>query len=1190
MGVSVREVYTMRKLILALLLAAPAFGATPIQAWGSAQDSKTGSTPPVATLTSCATHNAYFIVAYVTDNSNSAASVTMSSTNIPSGNWHHGANIVPNTNSESAVWWAYSASVADSEAVTATGANVFYASITAQCYSGVKAASPNEAAVSNICSTGSPNISSCNPGSVSPTQGGELIIAAMYSAATATVNAGFTLSIASNARSMAYLIQTTPSAASPTFSFANGGYQCGAHLLSFLANDPPLDYSASGPSSGFNYNPSTNFTVTKATGTFNGSTTISISDGAQGGTVTPSVGSPGTTPLTVTPTNGSSSFTFTYTPTQAAALTLTFSGAGMNGENPLPLGYTSNPTILTNSCVSGTGVLNAASSTCTLAISSGPNFDGTRSVTITDSGEYFGGTFTPSVGSPAVSSVTVTPPSGSSFTYTYTPTGTVGARIISVTNGFQGTNPANIAYSATSGDVCTMTAKATGNWNAAETWTPSGCTGGGHATPVTGDTVSIGAYTVTCSTGTCLAGTAPANNTTYGITIASGGSLVVASGATLVLTGNYKLNSNTGNNAATLNIQTGGTFLHDNNNSASVAYRGVGGTSNDWNALKMGTSGDNSCAPTASYTYSCPTSYAGINVAGGANPQLFAMNGLSGVVSYQIYGASIKNCGSATLPCLDIATGSTANGYANAGVVDVENSVFDTTSVLGSNAGAGSTTKLTWIGNREVNDIKGFLGIDGSTWLSTSNSCVMTGNFFDTEVGSTGNDQFGGCLMTWNFFSHSFNAAQSQGNAWGSFSHNIHINGYQGGTLLAQDQKYYVPSVGNLFYYDCPTCNSTKHPGPSAPNGTFTWYLIGNLCATNTTAVIEGHCGMGEVSHVASPASVYILDNLSVMSANGANTGSWFENFLPDAAGGGLVNYMDHNGHNGSGAAQGWGPLTGHGTTYYPTNAVYQTYRANIGWSPSSGSKNFQLVDLNQAASGAGSNPGTMTNGSTVIDWNDSYNGTASTLFATGVDSNCTPQGSNPYYGTVYQICATSGGPGAHETTANPNYIDTTRTPDTWAYIVKGQANSIAGVRAGVWSCASIPSCIGNMYAWIQRGWQPTNIGLKGAAHDGKIIGFSGTYGSGYSGACGVTFTPQDARDLGGIIPAYAATATCTFVGGVPSITITNGGAHYRIATPATVAITCGGCTPTVPASLTPVIQPSDLGPVPVVILPGVAY
>jgi hypothetical protein len=281
--------------------------------------------------------------------------------------------------------------------------------------------------------------------------------------------------------------------------------------------------------------------------------------------------------------------------------------------------------------------------------------------------------------------------------------------------------------------------------------------------------------------------------------------------------------------------------------------------------------------------------------------------------------------------------------------------------------------------------------------------------------------------------------------------------------------------------------------------------------------------------------------------------------------------YIDHNGANGA-SGQAWMGINGHSGNYYSTGAVIQSMRANIGWAPSAGTTNYQITDLQ----GSGSTPATMVNASTVVDWNNNFNANSSPLFP-----------SSTFYHTAYQINSNTASPGAHETAVDPKYIDTARRVDTWAARVMGQAQTINGARAAMWGCASIPSCIGNMYAWIRRGWQPTNMALKGLAHDGKIIGFNGTYGSGYSGTCGVTFTPQDAWDLGGSIPAMAAGATCTFVGGAPQITITNGGAHYRIATPATVAITCGGCTPTAPASLTPIIQPSDIGPVPMVLLPS---
>jgi hypothetical protein len=115
------------------------------------------------------------------------------------------------------------------------------------------------------------------------------------------------------------------------------------------------------------------------------------------------------------------------------------------------------------------------------------------------------------------------------------------------------------------------------------------------------------------------------------------------------------------------------------------------------------------------------------------------------------------------------------------------------------------------------------------------------------------------------------------------------------------------------------------------------------------------------------------------------------------------------------------------------------------------------------------------------------------------------------------------------------------------------------------------------MRVWVARGFQPTELKLKGKAHDGLINGFSGTLGSGYTGSCTITVTatgPPSGDDLG-----HDFAATCSFPGGIPNIQITNPGANYRIASPATVAIGCGGCTPSVPAALVPIISPHDIGP-----------
>jgi hypothetical protein len=84
-------------------------------------------------------------------------------------------------------------------------------------------------------------------------------------------------------------------------------------------------YTVSGPSSGSGLATSTAFTVTIASGaTFTGDETVAISDGGNGGTFTPSVGTASSSNVTVTPTASTTAFTFTYKPTSSGVKILTF--------------------------------------------------------------------------------------------------------------------------------------------------------------------------------------------------------------------------------------------------------------------------------------------------------------------------------------------------------------------------------------------------------------------------------------------------------------------------------------------------------------------------------------------------------------------------------------------------------------------------------------------------------------------------------------------------------------------------------------------------------------------------------------------------------------------------------------------------------------------------------------------------
>jgi hypothetical protein len=232
-----------------------------------------------------------------------------------------------------------------------------------------------------------------------------------------------------------------PAVASPPLITISVGDNFGALLPGPLSYASLNTYTFTGPSSGAAGVPSTNFTVALGFGTFNGSQSITLSDGGNAGTWVPSAGSctAGVGSCTLTPPSGSS-FTLTYTPSIIGALTLTPSNA--NGwSNPPALTYNSQ-TAFTVTGPSG-GIVNTASSNFTVTLGLG-SFSGSQTITITGPASS---TITPSApfsGTQPV--VTVTPTAGAtSFTFTITPT-TLGTLSISYTNAQGWVNPGPSSY------------------------------------------------------------------------------------------------------------------------------------------------------------------------------------------------------------------------------------------------------------------------------------------------------------------------------------------------------------------------------------------------------------------------------------------------------------------------------------------------------------------------------------------------------------------------------------------------------------------------------------------------------------------------------------------------------------------------------------------------------------------------
>lgn len=108
-----------------------------------------------------------------------------------------------------------------------------------------------------------------------------------------------------------------------------GGYRDGA------------SFTVSGPSSGVNGTPSSNFTVTLPYSATWAGESVTMTSSDSGAVLTPSVGSPGTGSVVVTPTSSASTYTFTITPSTTGAITITFSGMPDCWIAPTPASYTS---------------------------------------------------------------------------------------------------------------------------------------------------------------------------------------------------------------------------------------------------------------------------------------------------------------------------------------------------------------------------------------------------------------------------------------------------------------------------------------------------------------------------------------------------------------------------------------------------------------------------------------------------------------------------------------------------------------------------------------------------------------------------------------------------------------------------------------------------------------------------------
>jgi hypothetical protein len=308
-------------------------------------------------------------------------------------------------------------------------------------------------------------------------------------------------------------------------------------------------------------------------------------------------------------------------------------------------------------------------------------------------------------------------------------------------------------------------------------------------------------------------------------------------------------------------MDTGSTFVHDNNNSATVSYQGDAGTTiNNLNQLSIGTAGD-ACTITGAFAYTCPTNYIGVNIAGGVYPRFMSPTNAS-VISYAVYGAGIKYCGTASQTCLDSAA---MNGGL-AVSVDVEGSVFDHTHPFGNTPATGNATSVfRWINNREMSDLAGFATVDNGNFFQHLATCVFTGNYFDGQVEATQNDPFGGCRFTYNVFGGGQLLGESGTYPWGQFDWNAQTLT----TSQAPNNVALIPIHNNIFNQNM-VSQGSAHMGIYMDSNTD--YALTGSIGDRSGVATEAHCGN---TSTLNGHKAVLLDNLAVMTAAGDPACEW---------------------------------------------------------------------------------------------------------------------------------------------------------------------------------------------------------------------------------------------------------------------------------------------------------------------------
>jgi len=158
-----------------------------------------------------------------------------------------------------------------------------------------------------------------------------------------------------------------------------------------------------------------------------------------------------------------------------------------------------------------------------------------------------------------------------------------------------------------------------------------------------------------------------------------------------------------------------------------------------------------------------------------------------------------------------------------------------------------------------------------------------------------------------------------------------------------------------------------------------------------------------------------------------------------------------------------------------PTNQALVSYTGNINYQEAApDSTNSYSVGVNSAAIADYQSTVTAnTVKASGIDYNGLYKMATSSSFASG-NSGCNPSTTN---GTAVNECNSTGTVDSHSITSNPDFVQTTRNINTWATSQGYPGSAGSGVLALFLANnpASYPSLITGALTWIRYGFRPTN-------------------------------------------------------------------------------------------------------------------